>query len=93
MSTEQAAGLVLIRGAAARVAEVGRALEGGFWLHLRMAVWRGWGNCSQEVWGGKQWALEKPRVWAAELRWAWVLSEGRASPVCFGSVSPESSLC
>lgn len=42
-----------IRGAAARVAEVGRALEGGFWLHLRMAVWRGWGNCSQEVWGGK----------------------------------------
>ena len=42
-----------IRGAAARVAEVGRALEGGFWLHLRMAVWRWWGTCSQEVWRGK----------------------------------------
>lgn len=41
-----------IRGAA-QVAEVRRALEGGFWLHLRMAVWRWWGNCSQEVWRGK----------------------------------------
>ena len=52
MSTEQAAGLVLIRGAAVRVAEVGRALEVVFWLHLRMAVWRGVGELQPGGVGG-----------------------------------------